>query len=143
MRATGIRAAAGTLAAGFALALLAGCGGGHSAAAPTASLPSLSNQQVASAAVTQPYAARGAVPPGPATRVRPATPPAAPPVAAPVPPEPSPPVAATPGQAAAPGKPLTQWQKQFRDECNAGIVQDGCQFYTDQSLQLQGYNPES
>jgi len=33
--------------------------------------------------------------------------------------------------------------EQYRDECQQGIVQNGCKYFTDQSLELQGVNPFS
>ena len=49
---------------------------------------------------------------------------------------------------AAPGpivglRPLTANERQQRDYCQQGIVKNGCQFYTDDSLRLQGINPDS
>jgi hypothetical protein len=68
-------------------------------------------------------------------------PPPAPAVSAP----PSAPAAAPP---AAPGpivglRPLSPAQKQQRDFCQQGIVKNGCEFYTDDSLKLQGFDPDS
>jgi hypothetical protein len=58
---------------------------------------------------------------------------------------PSAPAAAPP---AAPGPivglhPLSPAQKQQRDFCQQGIVKNGCEFYTDDSLKLQGFDPDS
>ncbi|HEX4357784.1 MAG TPA: hypothetical protein VH141_09695 [Pseudonocardia sp.] len=58
---------------------------------------------------------------------------------------PSAPAAAPP---AAPGPivglhPLSPAQKQQRDFCQQGIVKNGCEFYTDDSLRLQGFDPDS
>lgn len=49
---------------------------------------------------------------------------------------------------AAPGpivglRPLSPAQKQQRDFCQQKIVKNGCEFYTDDSLRLQGFDPES
>jgi hypothetical protein len=49
---------------------------------------------------------------------------------------------------AAPGpivglRPLTANERQQRDYCQQGIVKNGCQFYTDDSLRLQGIDPDS
>jgi hypothetical protein len=49
---------------------------------------------------------------------------------------------------AAPGpivglRPLTAAERQQRDYCQQGIVRNGCQFYTDDSLRLQGIDPDS
>jgi len=39
--------------------------------------------------------------------------------------------------------PLSPAQKQQRDFCQQGIVKNGCEFYTDDSLRLQGLDPDS
>ncbi|HEX4247205.1 MAG TPA: hypothetical protein VH008_05010 [Pseudonocardia sp.] len=41
------------------------------------------------------------------------------------------------------GRPMTAWERQYRSECQQGIVQNGCKYFTDQSLELQGVNPFS
>jgi hypothetical protein len=40
-------------------------------------------------------------------------------------------------------RPLTANERQQRDYCQQGIVKNGCQFYTDDSLRLQGIDPDS
>ena len=57
---------------------------------------------------------------------------------------PSPSAAAPASPAPIPGlRPLTAQQKQQRDYCQQGVVKNGCEFYTDDSLRLQGYDPDS
>ena len=74
------------------------------------------------------YSAPGAVP-APAAPAAPA-PPAAPPAAVPnIPP--------------AVGRPMTAWEKQYKSQCESNLVANGCQFFTDYSLKLQGINPDS
>jgi hypothetical protein len=56
--------------------------------------------------------------------------------------------APAPVTSAAPGpivglRPLTANERQQRDYCQQGIVKNGCQFYTDDSLRLQGIDPDS
>jgi hypothetical protein len=59
------------------------------------------------------------------------------------PPSPAAPVA-SPAPAVIPGlRPLTAAQRQQRDNCQQGKVRNGCQFYTDDSLRLQGVDPDS
>lgn len=49
-----------------------------------------------------------------------------------------------PPHVVAPGlRPLTTWEKQYRDYCQNGQAQNGCEFYSDRSLRLQGIDPES
>jgi hypothetical protein len=69
------------------------------------------------------------------------------------PPQAPPPSSAAPSAPAAapsvaPGpivglRPLSAAQKQQRDFCQQGIVKNGCEFYTDDSLRLQGFDPDS
>lgn len=67
------------------------------------------------------------------------TAPAPPPSSAAAPPE-APPVSLnTPP---IPGRPMTTWQKQYKDGCDAGRLSNGCQMYSDNSLRLQGINPD-
>ncbi|HWN34086.1 MAG TPA: hypothetical protein VNP03_15155 [Pseudonocardia sp.] len=40
-------------------------------------------------------------------------------------------------------RPLSPAQQQQRDFCQQGIVKNGCEFYTDDSLRLQGFDPDS
>jgi hypothetical protein len=40
-------------------------------------------------------------------------------------------------------RPLTAAQRQQRDNCQQGKAGNGCQFYTDNSLRLQGIDPDS
>ena len=59
------------------------------------------------------------------------------------PPSPAEPVA-SPAPVVIPGlRPLTAAQRQQRDSCQQGVVRNGCQFYTDDSLRLQGIDPDS
>ena len=47
-------------------------------------------------------------------------------------------------RAARPGlRPMTAWEKQYRDQCRDGLVETGCHLYTDLSLRLQGVDPET
>jgi hypothetical protein len=69
------------------------------------------------------YTAPGAVPP-----------PSAPP-SAPAPP--------TPAVPPAKGRPMTAWEKQYRNECQSGRVKNGCVLYNDNALRLQGIDPDS
>jgi uncharacterized lipoprotein YajG len=70
-----------------------------------------------------------------------APPPEQPPPSAP--PSPAAPVA-SPAPVVIPGlRPLTAAQRQQRDNCQQGKVRNGCQFYTDDSLRLQGVDPDS
>jgi len=58
-------------------------------------------------------------------------------------PSPAAPVA-SPAPVVIPGlRPLTAAQRQQRDYCQQGVVRNGCQFYTDSSLRLQGIDPDS
>ena len=41
------------------------------------------------------------------------------------------------------GRPMTTWEKQYRQQCQQNIVQNGCKFFSDDSLELQGINPFS
>ncbi|MBO0874790.1 MAG: hypothetical protein J2P19_15495, partial [Pseudonocardia sp.] len=44
----------------------------------------------------------------------------------------------------APGlRAMTPAEKQYKDNCERRIVRSGCQFYSDQSLRLQGVDPEA
>jgi hypothetical protein len=86
--------------------------------------------------------ARPAAPATPGTPAAPAAAAAAPAAAG------TPAVGAGPQAGAIPaatglGRPMTPWQKLYRQECEQNIVRDGCQFFTDESLRLQGINPES
>jgi hypothetical protein len=114
-RSSRVRRAAALALAGAALTLLAGC---------TRTDP------------TQDYTAPGAVPPGPSSAVLPTASSSS--------------VGPGGGTQATPangpwtlGRPMTAWEKQYRDECQQGIVQNGCKYFTDQSLELQGVNPFS
>ncbi|HEY0577339.1 MAG TPA: hypothetical protein VGD73_24810 [Pseudonocardia sp.] len=70
-----------------------------------------------------------------------APPPEQPPPSAP--PSPAAPVA-SPAPVVIPGlRPLTAAQRQQRDNCQQGKAGNGCQFYTDNSLRLQGVDPDS
>ena len=40
-------------------------------------------------------------------------------------------------------RPLTPAQRQRRDLCQQGTVKNGCEFYSDDSLRLQGIDPNS
>jgi hypothetical protein len=40
-------------------------------------------------------------------------------------------------------RPLTAAQRQRRDLCQQGTVKNGCEFYSDDSLRLQGIDPNS
>ena len=108
-----VRRAAAAALACAVLTLLAGCGPTHP---------------------TDDYTAPGAVPPGPNSAVLPtaassSTGPAG---------------GATPAEGPwTLGRPMTAWEKQYRSECQQGIVQNGCKYFTDQSLELQGVNPFS
>lgn len=41
-----------------------------------------------------------------------------------------------------PGRPMTAWQKQYKDACDSGRLINGCEMYRDNSLRLQGINPD-
>lgn len=44
----------------------------------------------------------------------------------------------------APGlRAMTPAEKQYKDNCERRVVKNGCQFYSDQSLRLQGVDPEA
>ncbi|HWN34505.1 MAG TPA: hypothetical protein VNP03_17265 [Pseudonocardia sp.] len=82
---------------------------------------------------TEDYTAPGAVPPGPNSAVLPTA--ASSSTGA---------TQATPADGPwTLGRPMTAWEKQYRGECQQGIVQNGCKYFTDQSLELQGVNPFS
>jgi len=71
---------------------------------------------------------------------------APPPAQAPpsAPPSPAAAPVASPAPVVIPGlRPLTAAQRQQRDYCQQGMVRNGCQFYTDDSLRLQGIDPDS
>ncbi|HEY4007531.1 MAG TPA: hypothetical protein VGM60_20450 [Pseudonocardia sp.] len=68
--------------------------------------------------------------------------PAVPVPAAPAPPA-APPPAAVPNVPPAVGRPMTVWEKQYKTQCESNLVANGCQFYTDNSLKVQGINPDS
>jgi hypothetical protein len=74
------------------------------------------------------YTAPGAVAPPP-----PSAAPSSPALPAARPPTGPPPV----------GRPMTAWEKQYREQCHTGVVKNGCELYTDSSLRLQGVNPDS
>jgi hypothetical protein len=77
------------------------------------------------------YTAPGAVPPGPNGAVLPTASSSS-----------TGPASATPAEGPwTLGRPMTAWEKQYRSECQQGIVQNGCKYFTDQSLELQGVNP--
>ncbi|WP_037081254.1 hypothetical protein [Pseudonocardia spinosispora] len=67
-------------------------------------------------------------------------PPAPPPSSAAAAPPAGPPVAldAKP----IPGRPMTAWQQQYKDACDSGRLTNGCEMYRDNSLRLQGINPD-
>lgn len=104
------------LAAAPLLLGLAGC------ADSTASGPTSADTTVDS------YIAPGGQPPAAPPPVPPPAPPA--PVVAPdLPPPPA-------------GRPMTPGELQYRRACQAGTVQNGCQFYdNDNALRLQGIDP--
>lgn len=78
-------------------------------------------------------------------------PPPAPPAASSVAPPPAPPAvrpAAPAAPPAVPGpiaglRPMSTAERQQRDFCQQGILKNGCEFYTDDSLRLQGIDPDS
>jgi hypothetical protein len=44
----------------------------------------------------------------------------------------------------APGlRAMTQSEKRYKDNCETRVVKNGCEFYSDQSLRLQGIDPEA
>lgn len=68
-----------------------------------------------------------------------------------VPAAPAPSASAVPSAAAVPAspaaipglRPMTPAEKQRRDLCQRGIVKNGCEFFTDDALRLQGIDPDS
>ncbi|MCU1653745.1 MAG: hypothetical protein QOD82_1751 [Pseudonocardiales bacterium] len=120
-RSSRVRRAAALALAGLALTLLTGC---------------------ARFKPSEDYTAPGAVPPGPNSAVLPTASSTAGTAG------PGQSVGSTPRATPATGpwtlgRPMTAWEKQYRDECQRGIVQNGCKYFTDQSLELQGVNPFS
>ena len=68
-------------------------------------------------------------------------PPPAAPAASSVTPAPAAPPA-TPGPIAG-LRPMSTAERQQRDFCQQGILKNGCEFYSDDSLRLQGIDPDS
>ncbi len=56
-----------------------------------------------------------------------------------------PPSVASPApRAPAPGlRPMTTWERQQKDKCERQVIRNGCDFYNDKSLRLQGVDPEA